>query len=513
MGRAREYRQRLKYQVASARVKTLENLLSARFRHELGLSPVEADLLGQQVSQWVLSDPGARGPNQIYLEAAAGRDSFSRRHKQNRRIKLTPFSSSDLETELEFGLAAMQLGRLLGLIEEAYRQDALLGTRDLVLLCHITPTSIRRRLKALRQEGIWAPVRGLSRPDREKGGCFRSTRVLEAYLEGSDLVPVRRALGLSAPEFAEISTGFARVARAVLNGAGNFQDPEEAEWAALARDTDSEKLEALIEARLIAADPGDATGFFDELRREFNLSPVKERAIAQTAEELLGALGENRGDGEVLYWAVSGEEPAGKPLSACRLVPVTLSYLEPGDAPDPGGDRDGNRVCDLKVRKLLRFSRGAQQAGAYLTYADLSYLLGIHPGALSRLVKAHPGMKFPLRGSQCDIGRSVTHRREIVRLYLEMHTETEIAARTGHSYEAIEAYLQEFATIYTLKERGLSVPMMRRVTGRSPRLLRAYLDLIDEFDAPDYAFRFFHLERAFGNRPEPVKKNPGEERP
>jgi hypothetical protein len=81
MGRAKEYRQRLKYQVASARKKTLESLLAVRFADELGMSETEARLLGYRTDRWILNQPGVRGPNQIIFNAVEGRESFSRRHK------------------------------------------------------------------------------------------------------------------------------------------------------------------------------------------------------------------------------------------------------------------------------------------------------------------------------------------------------------------------------------------------------------------------------------------------
>lgn len=170
MGRAKEYRQRLKYQVASARKKTLESMLAFRLVEELGMSETEARLLGYRTARWILNQPGVRGPNQILFDAVSGKDSFSRRHKTLKKIRLTPYDIEDLDLELEFGLSTMQAGRILRLIEEAYRQDALLSAKQLTMLCNITPTSLRSRLAGLRREGMWVSVAGLSRGDRERGG-------------------------------------------------------------------------------------------------------------------------------------------------------------------------------------------------------------------------------------------------------------------------------------------------------------------------------------------------------
>jgi len=513
MGRAKEYRQRLKYQVTSAKKKTLENLLSVQFRNELGLSEVEARLLGHRISSWILSQPELRGPNQIYLEASKGRESFARRYMFPQKIKLTPFAAEDLDLEIEFGLSTMQLGRIMRLIEEAYCQDTLLSTKQLTLLCHITPTSLRNRLKALRGKGIWVPVKGLSRVDREKGGCFRSTQALKTYLEENNLTETRRALALSTQRFREILTDFTRVAKTVQGGGYTFPDPEKSEWAELALKMPEERLLSLLEKQLPAVTKRMSDDFWVDLQEDFSLSPVKQRAIREATEKLLATLSQDRTDGEVVYWAVSSREPAGKPLEACQLVPVTLSFFKPEDMPPTCVDRDVNRVSDLKFQKVLRFTTQAKHDGGYLTYADLSYLLGIHPEAISRLVSANSKVVVPLRGAECDIGRGITHRQEIIRLYLEMHTETEIAARTGHSYESIEAYIKEFAAIFVLKERGLPMPLIRRVTGRSTQLIRAYLELIHQYSGPEYAFRFYHMKKIFAAHEEEFKKNPREKSP
>jgi len=204
-------------------------------------------------------------------------------------------------------------------------------------------------------------------------------------------------------------------------------------------------------------------------------------------------LSEQRPERTVVYWAVGSHEPAGKPLEACMLVPVRISLLEADDIPDRREDADFNCVRRMKVKKALRYATEAKRGGGYLTYADLGFLLGIHPAAISTLVqKEHPTI-IPLRGAECDIGRGVTHRREIIRMLLELYTETQIADRTGHSYESIENYIKEFATVMVLHEQGMAAPMIRKVTGRSTRLIQVYLELLKEYSRPEYAFRLNYL--------------------
>jgi len=149
----------------------------------------------------------------------------------------------------------------------------------------------------------------------------------------------------------------------------------------------------------------------------------------------------------------------------------------------------------------------------FLSIPDLAMLMGIGIDAIRRLIKSNPQIVVPTRGLIKDIGRSVSHKCKIVELYLQMYTETEILERTGHCYESIEAYLKEFARVVTLVNEGLNDVMIRRVTGRSMSLVRAYLDLYQKYDNnPDYAFRIAHLRNVFAREDAEQKAAPSNEK-
>lgn len=123
--------------------------------------------------------------------------------------------------------------------------------------------------------------------------------------------------------------------------------------------------------------------------------------------------------------------------------------------------------------------------------------MGIHTEAISRLIRAHPKLVVPLRGQECDIGRGITHKRKIVELYLQLYTESEIVSCTGHSYESIETYIKEFAAVLVMSERGMGPTLIRRVMGKSLKLVKVYLDLVRDYSRPEYAFRLQHLRQLF----------------
>ncbi|MFA7155693.1 MAG: DUF1670 domain-containing protein [Limnochordia bacterium] len=509
MGRNKEYRQRLKYQVSSALKKTLENQISVELRQNVGFSLAEAELLSKRLASWLRHQVGFRSPNQILVQGALHRKSFSRgQASKGKMIKVTPFQASDLELELEFGLKVMQLGRLLRIIEEAYLQDSLIGAKQLSFICNITPTSLRSRLREVMDLGVWVPIRGMSREQREQGGLFRSTYLLKTYFfNGRNILEARKLVGYAKTDLAILLSRFSQVIHGQQKHS-ELKSPEFQQWIDLVKNIPDDILEWLPrEGGERTAHDVTWAGLCVELVDQYGLSPVKIRAIRAMLDEIINQAHPNRADGEVTYWAVSCLEPPGKPLEECKLVPVRLTLISPDDQPTID-NKDLNRLDEIKYRRMLRYATEAKVAGAYLTYADLSYLMGIHPEAIRRLVNLNPTVVVPLRGSECDIGRGISHKRKIIELYLQMYTETEIVARTGHSYESIESYLRDFGRVWILHERGFPPAMIRKVTGRSMQLVKTYLELIREYDRPEYAFRFQHI-KTFVERADTVPKKGG----
>lgn len=501
MGISKEYRKGLKYRVASAKCKTLESLLSVKFNQDLGMSETEARLLANRIGKWIYLRPDIRGPNQILFEASYARDSFARRYNSTKEIKLTAYDIEDLDLELEFGLYTSQNGRLLRMVEEAYSQDSLLSAKQLTLLLTASPTALRKKLKNLRDEAIFVPVKGMTKDDRKRQNLFRSTWALSKYFKEEPLADIRKKAALTKDSFRNIYSSFVEVAK----GGGPATGEQESQWLDLAKTIPKARIDELKTITSPLRGAPDWDDFGQMLTKDFNLSPIKLVAIKEEVDQIISSLGKERGPGDVIYWAVSAGEPAGKPLDQARLASTTLTLYDPLDMPDRQNNRDINRVSDIKLQKAIRLATQAKAAGAYLSYADLGYLLGIHSEAISRLIKESFGIVVPLRGASCDIGQGITHRKKIISLYLEMHTETEIASATGHSYESIENYINEFANVYVLYSKGMPLALIRRVTGRSIRLISAYLDLIKQYQGPEYAFRFSHLRQIF--KMHDLKKN------
>jgi len=513
MGRAKLFRQKLISHVDSVAVKTVYSWLLHRTRDQFGVSAGEAAKVAQKGYLLLARTLVRRSEEQILFSALAGRAIHRKRPTQElprQEVVLTPWGHDDLELQREFGLKALQNARLARLIEEAYWQDASLSTNMLCLLTNITAKSIRERLVPLWEAGIRLPVAGMAKKYRQ-GRAFRATAALEQFLAGEKPAAIRQRLCLSITAWEQYQVDFLHVAQLTLGGLGATAiarrlglHPElVAEYQDVDRHTGgAARLAESLPGRLVAITPLPATDedprtlLLAELQAQHNFSPAKAHSYLALLEELAeDNLAEDRPPETVVYYAVAEHEPPGKALSECELVPVQLPYCDAADLSVTSLDA----TSDLKWQRLLRYTTEARAQGGLLTQPDLAFLLGVHPGVIQRLMKEHPQIVLPTRGNIADMGPGLTHAAKIIELYLQGYTETEIVRRTGHSYSSVENYLLTFAKVVGLIERGMPLPLIRKTTGCSMKLVEKHAALYRKYNTPDYQFMLMQLRRVFEN--------------
>ena len=87
---------------------------------------------------------------------------------------------------------------------------------------------------------------------------------------------------------------------------------------------------------------------------------------------------------------------------------------------------------------------------------------------------------LPTRGTIHDLGMATTHKRIIVRLYLQGYLTPEIAKITDHSEEAVDRYIRAFEKVRLLRDKDIIY--IHRATGMSKWLIRQYMDILVEFE-------------------------------
>lgn len=247
--------------------------------------------------------------------------------------------------------------------------------------------------------------------------------------------------------------------------------------------------------------------FVDRLEGEFEFSPRVSCGVLEVVEEMFF---DNReiGAGQIAYTCVSAEEGSGKPMEEMKKVRVQLTR-------ELTSDHDvEQRLGESAMRKvqILRMTEEAYDQGGLLTQEDLGRILGVSSRTVRRDIEElmMKKMKLYLRGLQHDIGKGVSHKVWIVRLYLEWKTYSEIERITGHSVGPIKTYLNDFSRVLMARERGIkSAKEIGFYIGRTERLVEEYLRLIAEAERSGFQRRRLEsikTQMRYAGRKIPLKK-------
>jgi hypothetical protein len=219
---------------------------------------------------------------------------------------------------------------------------------------------------------------------------------------------------------------------------------------------------------------------FNTLKIDYGFSQALSRSLVQLMHEHIETnYGNLRGDSQVIYHAVSAEEPPGKSIDQLRLVPVSLTISHPDDA----AILKEQGVTGLRKHKLLRFANEAYDQGGLLIQEDLALLLTTSIRTIQRDMQEmrQQGIVVPTRGEIQDIGPTVSHKTKIVELYLKGYEYTEIERITRHTGEAIKRYISGFSKVVLLSDQGYSVIQIRELTGSSEKVITEYLALRETY--------------------------------
>ena len=242
----------------------------------------------------------------------------------------------------------------------------------------------------------------------------------------------------------------------------------------------------------------DAHTLAQTLMRRYSMSPAEAECL--TAELRQKQLDEDPGsllDGQILYTAVEVEEPAAKPLSACRTRRIRLTLHHPDDL----AYRAQQGTAALRQVVVSRLAYEAYQQGALLAQEDLCRLLYLSRATVQRMLAAYrrDGDYVPTRGNYHDIGPLPSHKQQAVRLYLRGCQPTAIAQRLCHTLSSIERYLDDFCRVMAALEAGFTGAAIARFTGHSARLVGEYQALYEQFrDDPACQERLDLLRRRMG---------------
>lgn len=221
--------------------------------------------------------------------------------------------------------------------------------------------------------------------------------------------------------------------------------------------------------------------FVHQLECEFELSPRESRGILEVVQETFIDKQELQ-RGQIEYVCVHAEEGAGKTIEEMRKVCVVLTR-------ELASDHEVEERFDASAKRrvqILRMTEEAYDQNGLLTQEDMGRIVGVSSRTIRRDVEAlmQQNLKLYLRGLQRDIGKGISHKVWIVRLYLEQKTYSEIERITGHTTGSIKIYLSDFARVLMAKTRRVKTAKeIAFYIGRTERLVNEYLLLIKAAEA------------------------------
>ena len=215
--------------------------------------------------------------------------------------------------------------------------------------------------------------------------------------------------------------------------------------------------------------------------------------------------------GQLLYLAVRKDQPAGfaKPMLATRLVPVRLTLIAPDDLDAIANQR--KIPSELRPQIAARLLREADQQGGTLCFADLGVLLGVLAQVAGKAVHRYEQQHdviLPHRGVVHDMGGTTTHKRQAIELKLRGLLTRQIAQRIHHDPKSVDIYLGDFERVYELYNEGKAIHQIAFLIKRSERLVREYVQLINEYlDVQPRTATETNVAQQLNNASNPPAKN------
>jgi hypothetical protein len=187
--------------------------------------------------------------------------------------------------------------------------------------------------------------------------------------------------------------------------------------------------------------------------------------------------------GQLVWMAVPVDEypQRGKTIAATRMKPIVLSFVTDDDITHIAHGFDSKT---LRKKRLVRWVDEAFDQGALLTQLDLAILLGVCDAVVSTYVRdiQKDGKKLlPTRGNIHDLSGAITHKREIITLYLEGYLTPDIALKTNHSSEAVDRYIRDYHRVEMVWQHGITdLEQIAKLARLSKRVVQQYIDLLPE---------------------------------
>ena len=220
--------------------------------------------------------------------------------------------------------------------------------------------------------------------------------------------------------------------------------------------------------------------FLNEIITGLNCSPFEAQAVLEAVHKVFARYFETSGaikPGQMLFQVVAINNGPPVPLAKCQQITVILTL-------DAGADdlviKEKQGVIALRRHRLERVCHEAFQQGGLLTVEDLAHRLfncGERTICRDLACFRKQQLLLPLRSTIKDMGRTLSHRVQIVKHWLRGKEYTEIARDCCHSIAAIHNYIDKFKRVVSLAQNGFDLHTIAFLAKVSAPLATQYLQL------------------------------------
>lgn len=185
--------------------------------------------------------------------------------------------------------------------------------------------------------------------------------------------------------------------------------------------------------------------------------------------------------GQLVWMAVAndGRKHARKRMREIPQVPVVLDLITKEDLHRLA---DGESHVDVRRQRNARLLEQAFAQGGVLAQSDVAAITLVSRALVGLDIKHFQNTEhclLPYRGTIQDIGPTITHKVEAIRLFEAGYLEPDICTRLspGHSLEAVERYTQTYKNVLKLLRRQFSPLQIAQVLSVSKKLAAVYAEI------------------------------------
>jgi len=188
--------------------------------------------------------------------------------------------------------------------------------------------------------------------------------------------------------------------------------------------------------------------------------------------------------GQMLWMAVpnDGRKHTKKRMRDTPQVPVILDLVTDDEL---AALTQGKPYDSVRRRRQARLLDQALAQGGVLAQSDLAAITLRHRRNVAKDIAAFQkgnSRILPYRGSVQDVGSTLTHKVEVIRLFEMGFLEPEICQKldVSHDLTAVENYVQTYKNVLKLLDNDFSPPNVASILRISKRLVDSYIEIIAE---------------------------------